>query len=301
MTTIAVLGIGRMGSAMARTLTRAGFSLVLYNRTAERAQALAAELGADVADTPAEAAARAEVSLTMLADADAVEAVYGGPDGLFRGARPGSVLADMSTVLPATVRSLGAAARAVGARLIDAPVSGSVTTAAAGELTVMVGGTAEDLDRARPALEPLAKAIFHMGPLGAGAAMKLAVNTLIFGLNGALAEGLALAERAGIDSALAYDVLASSAAGAPFVVYKRSAFLDPEGTATAFAFELAAKDLRLIQELAAELGVPVPQAAQNLAVIRAAAARLGPDRDFSAIHAYLKGRGVVAKVDPEPG
>jgi 3-hydroxyisobutyrate dehydrogenase-like beta-hydroxyacid dehydrogenase len=301
MTTIALLGIGRMGSAMARTLSRAGFSLVLYNRTAERAQTLAAELGADVATTPAEAAAGAEVSLTMLADAAAVEAVYGGPDGVLRGARPGTVLADMSTVLPATVRSLGAAARAVGARLIDAPVSGSVTTAAAGELTVMVGGRAEDLDRARPALEPLAKAIFHMGPLGAGAAMKLAVNTVIFGLNGALAEGLALAERAGIDSALAYDVLASSAAGAPFVVYKRSAFLDPEGTAAAFALELAAKDLRLIEELAAELGVPVPQAAQNLAVIRAATARLGPDRDFSAIHTYLNGRGVVAKVEPAPG
>ena len=122
----------------------------------------------------------------------------------------------MSTVRPDTITAFEAAARAAGAGILDAPVSGSVHLAEAGTLTLMVGGEAADLERARPALEAVSKTIFHMGPLGTGAAMKLAVNTVIFGLNGALAEGLVLAEAAGIDRALAYDVIAAGAAGAPY-------------------------------------------------------------------------------------
>jgi 3-hydroxyisobutyrate dehydrogenase-like beta-hydroxyacid dehydrogenase len=273
---------------MARTLARAGRSLVLYNRTLERAAVLAEELGAGVARTPAEAAALADVCLTMVADDAAVMAVFAGPDGLFVGARPGSVLVDMSTSTPSTILALAGRARAIGAGILDAPVSGSVSTVDAGQLTIMVGGDAGDLERARPALEPLAKAIFHLGPLGAGAVMKLAVNTLIFGLNAAVAEGLVLAEAAGIDRSLAYDVLASSAAGAPLVAYKRAAFLDPEGTPTAFALDLAEKDLRLITGLAAREGVPMPQAQTNLEVIRAASAGGRGGRDFSAVVDHLR-------------
>ena len=118
----------------------------------------------------------------------------------------------------------------------------------------MVGGEADDLDRARPVLERLARRVFHLGPLGTGAAMKLAVNTLIFGLNECVAEGLVLAERNGIDRALAYDVLAASAAGAPFVGYKRAAFVEPDTTPVAFSLALAAKDLRLIARLGRGLG-----------------------------------------------
>jgi 3-hydroxyisobutyrate dehydrogenase-like beta-hydroxyacid dehydrogenase len=163
-----------------------------------------------------------------------------------------------------------------------------VTLAESGQLTLMVGGTAEDLSRARPALEPLAKTIVHVGPLGSGAAMKLAVNTVIFGLNAAVAEGLVLAEAAGVDRELAYDVIAASAAGAPFVGYKRAAFLDPDGTPTAFALDLAEKDLRLIGALAERVGVPMPQATSNREGIRAAAAALGGDRDFSTVAAQLR-------------
>jgi 3-hydroxyisobutyrate dehydrogenase-like beta-hydroxyacid dehydrogenase len=285
---VALVGTGRMGSAMARALSRAGVPLVVHNRSRERAEALGSELGARVARTPAEAAALADICLTMLADDAAVEAVYGGPGGLLEGARAGTVLVDLSTVTPDTIRSLEAPARAAGVGLLDAPVSGSVATAESGQLTLMVGGEAGDLDRARPALEPLAKAIVHIGPLGSGAAMKLAVNTVVFGLNEALAEGLVLAEAAGIDRSLAYGVIAESAAGAPFVGYKRAAFVDPDGTPVAFALDLAEKDLRLIAALADSLGVPMPQSRTNLDVIRAAQRDLGGGKDFSGVAAHLR-------------
>jgi 3-hydroxyisobutyrate dehydrogenase/2-hydroxy-3-oxopropionate reductase len=279
-----------MGSAMARALTGAGIQLVLCNRTRDRAAALADELGARVADTPAEAASLADVCLTMLADDAAVEAVYRGPDGLIEGARPGTVLVDMSTATPDTIRALEGPARAAGLGLLDSPVSGSVAGAESGQLTLMVGGEAADLARARPALEPLAKAIIHIGPLGSGAAMKLAVNTVVFGLNEAVAEGLVLAESAGIDRDLAYDVIAESAVGAPFVVYKRAAFVDPDRTPVAFALNLAAKDLGLIAALAASVGVPMPQSTTNLDVIRAAEAELGSEADFTAVATHLRTR-----------
>ena len=277
-----------MGSAMARALARAGVTLVLQNRTPDRAATLASELAARVAETPAHAAALADICLTMLADDAAVASVYRGPDGLIAGAKPGSVLVDLSTVGPDTIRSFDAEARAAGVGLLDAPVSGSVATAESGQLTLMVGGEAGDLERGRPALEPLAKTIVHVGPLGSGAAMKLAVNTVIFGLNEAVAEGLVLAETAGIDRGVAYGVIAESAAGAPFVGYKRASFLEPDAAPTAFALDLADKDLRLIAALAGRLGVPMPQAETNLGEIRATAAAFGGDRDFSTVASHLR-------------
>ncbi len=285
---VALIGTGRMGSAMARALTGAGIPLVVSNRSKERAAALATEVGARVADSPAEAAAAADICLTMLADDAAVEAVYRGPRGLLEGARPGTVLVDLSTVTPDTIRSLEEPARAAGLGLLDSPVSGSVATAESGQLTLMVGGEADDLERARPALAPLAKTIVHVGPLGSGAAMKLAVNTVIFGLNEAIAEGLVLAEAAGIDRALAYDVIAASAAGAPFVGYKRAAFVEPERTPVAFGLDLAEKDLRLIGALADSLGVPMPQARTNLDVVRAAQDDIDRGADFSAVATHLR-------------
>lgn len=290
MTTVAIVGTGRMGSAMARALARAGVDLVSYNRTPARAHALAAETGCRVAATPAEAAATADVVISMVADDAAVRSVFTGPDGLVRGAGPGTVLVDMSTVMPDTIRSVADAVRATGAGLLDAPVSGSVGLAETGQLTLMVGGEAADLERARPALEPLARTIVHLGPLGSGAAMKLAVNTLIFGLNGAVAEGLVLAEAAGIHRALAYDVLAASAAGAPFVGYKRAAFVEPDTTPVAFSLGLAEKDLRLITSFAESLGVSMPQAAINLGLVREASAGGRASLDFSAVAAELRAR-----------
>lgn len=288
MTTVGVLGIGRMGGAMARALRAGGFEPVLWNRSPEPAHRLADELGGQAVERPRDVAAAADVCISMLADGAAVEAVYTGPDGLLTGARSDNVLVDCSTVPPSTIRAFEAAATAAGAGILDAPVSGSVALAESGRLTLMIGGDAADLERARPALDALAATVFHMGPLGSGAAMKLAVNTVIFGLNEALAEGLVLAEAAGIPRDRAYDVLAVSAVGAPFVGYKRASFLEPETAPVGFALDLAAKDLRLIADLAAELGVPIPQAATNLAVILAASEAGGGERDFARVAEHLR-------------
>ena len=170
------------------------------------------------------------------------------------------------------------------------PCPAASRLAEAGTLTLMVGGEPADLERARPVLAAIGGTIFHLGPLGSGAAMKLAVNTVIFGLNGAVAEALVLAEGAGIARGLAYDVLAASAAGAPFVGYKRAAFLDPEDTPVAFSVDLAAKDLRLIADLARDVGLPMPQATANLAVFDAVIDGGGGDRDLSVVASHLRDR-----------
>ncbi|HXG40792.1 MAG TPA: NAD-binding protein, partial [Candidatus Limnocylindrales bacterium] len=179
--------------------------------------------------------------------------------------------------------------------ILDSPVSGSVPTAEAGQLTLMVGGEAHDLERARPVLDAFSARIFHLGPLGAGATIKLAVNTVVMALNAALAEALVLAERAGVPRERAYEVFAASVVGAPFVQYKKAAFLDPASVPPAFSLELAQKDLRLALQLAREVGAPMPGAETNLAVLQAAAATIGAERDFSEVATYLRsGRSGMA-------
>jgi 3-hydroxyisobutyrate dehydrogenase-like beta-hydroxyacid dehydrogenase len=285
---VAVIGTGRMGSAMARSLARGGAELTLFNRTPGRSTALADELGARVAESAADAAAGADVAITMLTDGDAVRAMWDGPDGLVAGAHEGGVLVDSSTVPPDTLAGFEATAHERGSGILDAPVSGSTKLAETGQLTIMAGGSEEDLERARPALDLLARQVDHVGPLGSGAALKLAVNALIFAINNSVAEALVLAERAGIDRATAYEVFASSAAAAPFVGYKRDSFVDPDGTPVAFSLALAAKDLDLILGLADRLGVPMDQARVNQNLIGAASARLGGDRDASTVAVHLR-------------
>lgn len=285
---VAVIGAGRMGGAMTGRLRAAGHPVTVYNRGRARADALADATGATVADTPAAAAAAADVLLVSLADDAAVDAVYRGPDGLAAGLRPGTVVLEMSTLNPDTVRALAPLVTDRRAALLDAPVSGSVPVVQRGELTVMVGGDPAALDRARPVLDPLASRVFHLGALGAGATMKLAVNAIVGALNQALAEALVLAERAGVDRAAAYEVFAASAVAAPYVLYKRAAFEHPDDTPVAFMLDLVAKDLTLIDALAATVGAPMPQLAANRRVVRdALAAGYGP-RDISAIAGYLR-------------
>lgn len=285
---VAVIGTGRMGTAMVGRLAGAGHHLTVHNRTRAKAEAVAARHNAAVAPTPREAVREADVVLVSLADDAAVTAAYGGPDGLVAGLAAGQVVADTSTVDPETLRGLEAAVVAAGAALLDTPVSGSVSTVEAGALLVMAGGDASALERARPALEAIASRIVHLGPLGAGATMKLVVNAMVHALNGALAEALVLAEKAGLDRASAYDVIAASAVGAPFVAYKRDAYLSPEGTPVAFALNLVAKDLALADALAARVAAPMPQLATNREVVeRAVAAGLG-DADLSALATLLR-------------
>jgi 3-hydroxyisobutyrate dehydrogenase-like beta-hydroxyacid dehydrogenase len=289
--TVAVVGAGRMGGAMVGTLRRAGVEVLVCNRTPAKAEAVAGATGARVAASAAEAAAGADVVISSLADDAAVEAAYRGPDGVAAGLRPGTVVLESSTIDPRTVRALRPLVEGRDAALLDAPVSGSVALVERGELTVMVGGDAAALERARPVLDVLAANVFHVGDLGAGATMKLVVNAILHGLNLALSEGLALAEKAGVSRTAAYDVLAASAVAAPFVHYKRAAFERPDETPVAFSLDLAAKDLDLALGLAGLAGATMEQAATNRRIVRAAiAAGLG-EADLSALAVFLRDDG----------
>jgi 3-hydroxyisobutyrate dehydrogenase-like beta-hydroxyacid dehydrogenase len=285
---VAVVGAGRMGGAMVGTLCRAGVEVVVFNRTRSKAEAVGEATGATVAATAREAAAQAQVVLSSLADDAAVGAAYTGGDGVVAGLQPGAVVCEASTIDPGTVQRLRPLVEDRGASLLDTPVSGSVSTVEAGQLTIMVGGDPEALERVRPVLDPLAKQIFHVGDLGSGAVMKLTVNSVLHGLNLALAEGLVLAEKAGVERATAYEVFAASVIAAPFVHYKREAFEHPGRPPVAFSLDLVAKDLDLILALAEVAGPSMEQAATNRQVVRAAiAAGLG-DHDLSELTTYLR-------------
>jgi 3-hydroxyisobutyrate dehydrogenase-like beta-hydroxyacid dehydrogenase len=285
---VAVVGTGRMGSAMAGRLVGAGHDVSVFNRTKSRAAALAEEHDIAVAATAREAASSADVVLVSLADDAAVRAAYLGADGLVAGLRAGTVVADTSTVDPATIHALGGDVARVGATLIDTPVSGSVSSVQSGKLLVMAGGDEAALARAQPVLDAFASRVISLGPLGSGATMKLVVNSMVHGLNAALAEALVLAEKAGVVRSAAYEVIASSAVAAPFVLYKRAAYENPDDTPVAFALDLVAKDLDLVATLAARVGADVPQLVTNRAVVqRAIDAGLG-QADLSALAALFR-------------
>lgn len=285
--TVSIAGMGRMGSAMAVTLSNAGFDVTLYNRTRERAERVADTIGAAVAATPREAAA-ADVMISIVADDAAVSDLYLSDHGLVSGLGEGTVVLEMSTIDPSTVAEIRPAVEAAGGVLLDAPVSGSVSLVEAGNLTIMVGGDGEALERARPVLEALAARIYHLGESGNGSTMKLAVNGLVHAINQALSEAVVLAEKAGVPRELAYEVFANSAAGAPFVAYKKDAFLDPETAPVAFSLDLVVKDLELILELADRTGAPMPQGRANLESARRAVSEGHGDEDMSAIAVMLR-------------
>lgn len=285
---VAVVGLGRMGRAMAERLRGAGLEVVVWNRTRSVADELAARTGARAVATPREAAAAGAVTIQSLADDAALRAVTAGPDGVVAGLGRDSILVETSTVDPATVLDLVPEVAARGAVVLDAPVSGSVPAVLAGTLLFMVGGDESALDRARPVLAHLGDRILHLGPSGAGAAMKLAVNGVVHALNIALSEALVMAEGSAVDRRTAWEVLGASVVGAPFVAYKREAFLAPESTPTAFSLDLVAKDLRLILALAERSGVAATQVRTNLGIARDAVAAGFGDRDMSWIAQALR-------------
>lgn len=285
-----VVGLGRMGGAMARRFAGAGHRLLVWNRDRGKAELVAADTGAYIVDTPAEAAAGSDVVVSSLADDDALRLVYLGPDGLSEGTSADTVVADTSTVSPNTIVEVGVSMDRTGAGFADCPVSGSVSTVEAGGLTIMAGGEPEVIDRVEPVLGAIAKRVIRVGARGAGAACKLAVNGLVHGLNLALAEALVLAERAGVDRSVAYEVFVSGAGGAPFVQYKREAYERPEEATVAFSLDLVAKDLELITSLADRVGAPMAQAEIGLRLVERAVAAGMADRDMSAIAVYLRDR-----------
>ena len=282
--TVGFAGLGRMGLPMARNVLRAGFPLVVWNRTASRAEPLVEE-GAVAVPAPS-ALAGADVVVTMLTDGDAVRDVLSA-SGLLSALRPGSVVVEMSTIGPTAATELAREADEHGVRLLDAPVSGSVSVAEAAQLFAMVGGDEDAYERATPVLDSMTKGHALLGPSGSGAAMKLVVNSMVAVTNESLAETLVFAERFGIDRERAYDVLAGGALASPFLLYKRGAFLEPDSTPVAFTTELMRKDVALAEELAGQLGVRLPAVSAAAGILdEAVRAGLG-DADMASILGVL--------------
>lgn len=286
---VGFIGLGRMGTPMARHLTRRGFDVMVYNRSLERAVAFADETGARYASTPADVARHAEVVILMLASGEAVIDILEGDNGLCSALSPRSVVVDMGTTGLALTAAARKAVSACGAEFVEAPVSGSTASVEGRTLLVMTAGDQDAVARARPALEGIADRIAHMGGPGTGAAMKLAVNSVLFGINQAVAESLVMAERAGIDRSAAYDIFASSAVAAPVVIYRRAVFEHPGTTPVTFSIELAVKDLELVLDLAAEVGASMPQAETNARVMRQSVTEGLGESDMGDIAVHLRG------------
>ena len=287
-TTVGFIGLGSMGLPMATNIAAAGFPLLVWNRTASKSEAFAARSGARVAASPAILAAEAEVVITMVADGDVLLDLYRGSGGMAGSLRAGTVCVDMSTISPTQAADAAAEVTGAGGRFVDAPVSGSVALAEAGTLTVMAGGATGDVDAARPVLEAVSGRLYHMGPVGSGATIKLAVNSIVYGLGQAVSEALVLAEAAGIERSRAYEVFANSAIAAPFVHYRQEAFLKPGEVPVAFRMVLARKDLDLALALARSVGATLPQGEINRAVIAEAIEAGFGDHDMSAVAEHLR-------------
>lgn len=284
MAAVAFLGLGLMGEPMARRLLDAGIELVVWNRSAGRATALE-EAGARVAPTPGHAAAGAEVVVTMLADPPALAAVTEGPDGVAAGIDDGATVLEMSTVGPAAVHRLRDALPD-GVALVDAPVLGSTPQAADGSLQVFVGGAPEEVGRWLSLLETFGSPT-HVGPLGAGAAAKLVVNSTLGGTLALLGEALALAGGLGLDRATALDVLARSPLGSQ--VERRRAALESGDFPLRFRLRLASKDLDLVQAAAGDAGVDLRVAPAARSWFDAATDDGWGNEDYSAVLAFITG------------
>lgn len=278
---VALLGLGTMGSGMAANLLKAGFPLTVWNRTASKAQPFA-EQGARIAQTPAEAADGAQIILSMLADDPASREAWLGSNGALAAAAPGTILVESSTVSPACIAELGAAAHARGLELLDAPVTGSRAQAAAAQLSFLVGGAESALATVRPALEAMGKEVLHLGPLGSGAKLKL-VNNFVCGVQVAsLAEAIAWLERSGLDRDKALNFLKSGAPGSP-VFAGLSARMTARDYTVNFLLKLMTKDLQYAQDAAEEAGVDLTTAANARALFQQAIAQGHGDQDMSAV------------------
>ena len=280
-TRVAMIGLGLMGTGMARRLLGAGFPLAVWNRNPERAKALAAE-GAHVAATPRDAAARADVVVSLVADDAASRAVWLGDDGALAGATRGAVLVESSTLTVGWIGQLFREVAARGCELLDAPVTGSKPHAASGELVFLVGGSAAALEIARPALTAMSRAILHVGASGRGALLKL-VNNFMCGVQAAsLAEALALIERSGLDRAKSLELLTTGAPGSP-LVKTLSARMTARDYTPNFLLRLMAKDLAYALAEGRKYGLALATVASALEVVDQAVAAGNGEEDFSAL------------------
>ncbi|MBI3324569.1 MAG: NAD(P)-dependent oxidoreductase [Candidatus Omnitrophica bacterium] len=282
---VGFLGLGTMGSAMATNLAKAGFSLVVWNRTAAKVQPLL-RLKAKAGKSPAHVAADAEIVITMVSRPQDVEEVVLGPDGALEGLRAGSVLIDMSTVLPSTSRKLAGAVTTKRAEFLDAPVVGSKGPATAGTLVILVGGLPQTLARCRPILQAMGKTIVHAGNVGTGSALKLVTNLMLSHLMAGFAEAVVLSKAAGLDPKRLLEVLEAGTFRSPWYQTKGVGLLKEDFTAH-FALKHMRKDLELMTTLARETtaALPVTEAIRQLYADAESAGQ--GELDYSAIFKHL--------------
>lgn len=256
---LAVIGLGTMGLPMALNLLQAGYSVTVHNRTRQREEA-ALDRGATGATSPQDAAQGAEIILTCVSDGPDVEAVVLGDRGILHGAKPGSVVIDLSTISPKVTRQIAAQLQGRGIAMLDAPVSGGSEGAQQGTLSIMVGGEAAVLERVRPVLGVLGQTITHVGPIGAGQVTKAINQIMVAGTYWAVAEGLALGQKAGLDMGPVVQAVGGGAAGSWGLSHRSGNMLANEYP-LGFRLRLHRKDLRIALEVAQELGVVLPMAA----------------------------------------
>src|SRR5438128_4580447 len=279
------IGMGHMGGHMALRLLDAGYQLTVYDRTRQKAKALG-QRGAQVAQTPKDLAANCQVVMACVTDDEAQHDVMFGPDGALAGVHGGSVIIDLSTVSPDASRRLYQAAKEQGVSMIDAAVSGSVPQVDQGSLVIFVGGEQKTHEQGKPILDVLGQNSFYMCASGMGTTMKLVVNTLLgLGMQ-ALAEALALGEKAGVEKGLLLDVLGQTAVLTPGQKSKLEN-VKREEYPTNFALSLMHKDFRLVLSQAYDLSVSMPATAAAQQMYTAAMAK-GMDEDFSIMIKFME-------------
>jgi 3-hydroxyisobutyrate dehydrogenase len=290
---IGIAGTGRMGAAIGERLIAEGYELVVWNRTKDKARPLV-EAGAAEAATPADLGKQADTIITILTNADSIEAVYRGKDGLLSGDVLGKLFIEMSTVRPVTEEELGADVRAKGGVLVDAPVGGTTGPAKEGKLVGVVGGADEDVARARPILEKLCKRLDHVGPVGAGASFKLAINLPLVVYWQALGEALSLCMHRGVDPSRVADLIADTSAGPNMMKVRGWAVADAlkgERVPGTFDIDSIRKDMRTMLEEAAARGVELPLVAKALTCYDECSAAGFGQLDPAMETAYWVGRG----------
>ena len=257
---VGFIGLGIMGKPMAKNLMEAGYELVLYNRTRQKAGELAKESGAGVAESPKEVAESSDVIITMLPGPPQVEEVVAGEEGVLEGIKEGSLLVDMSTSSPVLARKLARIARERGVGMLDAPVSGGDVGAIEGTLSIMVGGDEEDFERAKPLFEVMGKTVTHVGPSGTGQVVKAANQVVVALTIEAVSEALVLGSAGGVSPEKVLDVLSGGLAGNKVMEVKREKFLkhafEPGGKV-----EFHRKDLGIALAAGREYGVVLPVSA----------------------------------------
>ena len=285
MAELGYVGLGVMGGRIAKRLLDAGHRVTGFNRTRSKAEWLI-EAGMAWADSPREVAEAAEITLSMVTDTKALRAIVEGPDGIIAGLSSGKLFVDMSTVSAAESREVAARVAERGARMLDAPVSGSVVTLEEGRLAIMVGGAPEDVERVRPVLLDIGPKVTHVGGNGQAALVKIASNLNLAVQMLAFSEAVLLAEKGGIRREIAVEALLSGVIASPMLKY-RGPFVLREPEDAWFAVTMMQKDLVLAQEAGRQLDVPLPTTAVANEFMTAARAMGMDKRDFAAVFEVL--------------